>query len=436
MPLVKCPHCDSEHEAGTKFCPKSGKSIGAAAKTMFMFRAADGASAGASATPPPPPARKSTPSTSAVPIPITGSGSSSGKVSRPVRHTPIPSAPLKEVPPPPVAADRVPRPPVAPGLENSGVVRTTITGEHSATSGSRSSGVRSSGAGVTGSGATVTSNGPHRSPSLPSWVAAPEAGGTNRLPTTMFPAVEAPPRATLDLLKDALALYNQHAQVFLLTAAVLYVPGAILGALFRISIPAPSSPGVGFRELLIQGVLMALVGGVVTPLTNGALTLAAADRLLGGTGRVREYWSWLGGRLRPLLSAILPAALLCLVGSLLFVLPGLALSFLLLFVPMVVLVERQSGISALRRSFELVKSDWRRVGLLFVLFLAATIIPGLLVALLPSALLRATVGVLISLALVPLAALTLLLLYLDNRRTAEGFDKEALRAQLDAVRSS
>ena len=447
MPSVKCAHCDAEHEVGTKFCPSTGKAISLKSNaTMMMFRSPGSPLPGSSAenkpagSPPPaprptptPPAgadtgpglfRKTTPVTGtsdtlamppagmpgrprtdpAIPTPVRPSGS------RPII---APSAPVLEVPRPPVAADKVPRPPVDPGLD--GVVRTGVTGERSSVSGAH--------------GAT----GPNRSRSFPSWVAAPEAGGIGTLPTAMFPAVDAPQKSAVALLREALTLYRQHAQVLLVTGLLLYLPAIALTAFFRARMQAPT--GMGLRLLLLEAVVIGLVGGLIGSITHAAVSAAAADRLLGGTASVKDHWTWLLARARPLLSALVPAALLVMVGTMLLVIPGLVLTFVFMFVPIVVLFEREAGVSALRRSYELCKSDWQRIGVLCLIFLALKLIPAMLIAAIPVAMVRGILAVVYSILLLPLGALTLLLLYLDNRRTREGFDKEALRAQLDSLRS-
>ena len=56
--------------------------------------------------------------------------------------------------------------------------------------------------------------------------------------------------------------------------------------------------------------------------------------------------------------------------------PGLVLAFFFSLVPTVVMIEGVGGLAALKRSFQLVKSDWLRVLLVFdcfgVLYIVAT----------------------------------------------------------------
>lgn len=504
MPLVKCGHCDSEHELGTKYCPKTGKPLSPPKSnaTMFMFRApgsplpgspasaggatgenkaegvtATGAGGRSAPTPPigsstaasaadtiisPPPrtttgTHKAVGSTgthravgsttgthkavsataptgnsdtlaarptagagtdSAIPVPVRTTGSRPTVGSGPIaRRTLTPSAGLKEVPRPPVSADLVPPPPVDPALE--GIVKNKVTGEHSRTTG--------------GSGAQGSGSGPNRSRSVPSWVAAPEAAGVGSLTTAMFPAVDAPAKSPLVLVREALDLYKQHALVLILAAATVYVPGSILT--FALQSQLTASMFMGGLFFLVSALVAGLTVGVIHPFTTAVLTVAASDRLLGGNASLGSYWSWIVPRLKPLLITLWMAAALQMLGMMLMFLPGLIITVLLIFAPMVVLIERQSGVPALKRSLQLVASDWRRLVLLFVGFFVAMIAISWPLMLIPWMLLKTLFTIALSLAVMPIISLTLLLLYLDNRRAKEGFDKEALRTQLDDLRN-
>jgi hypothetical protein len=189
--------------------------------------------------------------------------------------------------------------------------------------------------------------------------------------------------------------------------------------------------------LLAWAVMALIIYATVIPLTNGALTIAVADRILGGGADWRAVWSTLFRSLPRLLSALIPAALLCAVGFFFLVIPGLLLCFFFALVPTVVLVEGKSGVDALKRSFALVKSDWLRVALVFICFgvlsAVAHWVGGLFV---PSRAIFVShlLGDLLTLVLMPVPIIGAVLLYLDLRRR-EGVGTEALRAELDAVRA-
>jgi hypothetical protein len=197
----------------------------------------------------------------------------------------------------------------------------------------------------------------------------------------------------------------------------------------------------GSFTLFLLGVLSAIVVaflyGLIAPLANAALTIAVADRIGGGLAGWLEVWLLLLSRLRELLSALIPAALLVAAGMILWVLPGMIVAFLFVFVPQVVLIERLTGKAALVRSIELVRADWLRVALLVSVFIAMTWAARLLADLLipdSAPFLTELIGDVATLIVMPLPVLALILLYLDIRRRRDGFSADNLRAHLAVLR--
>ena len=91
-------------------------------------------------------------------------------------------------------------------------------------------------------------SGPAGPSRVPDWVATPQAGAGGNIPSVVLPAVDAPPKGVMDLLKDAFALYKQHLKVFLITAAILFVPGAIISSGLQWAIRAPLMVGAASAE--------------------------------------------------------------------------------------------------------------------------------------------------------------------------------------------
>jgi hypothetical protein len=172
--------------------------------------------------------------------------------------------------------------------------------------------------------------------------------------------------------------------------------------------------------LLIQGLLLF---GLAFPIACGALAVATADHQGGAAlPSLGDIWPILLARGELFLVSLVPAALLVAVGHALFVLPGLVLGVLFVFVPHVVLFEKRSGRPALARSIELVKSDAVRVVIAFLLFallgfLAATLTQLLLPTFGSRAVvfLHFIVSDLLSVAILPVPALVLARIYLDLR---------------------
>lgn len=215
-----------------------------------------------------------------------------------------------------------------------------------------------------------------------------------------------------------------------------------LEELSRKSVAATGAVLGGF-SLFMLGLLGNLITafffyGIVVPLTNGALTISVADRILGGSAGWREVWMLLFRRLGLLLSAVLPAALLVAVGFVAFVIPGIILAVLFTFVSPVVLIEGVGGRAALKRSATLVRQDWMRVVVVSIVFAVVTWFAQFLANLfIPSSavFIWSFFGDLFALILMPVPVLGAVLLYFDMRRTREGFSQDRLRADLTALKS-
>jgi hypothetical protein len=176
--------------------------------------------------------------------------------------------------------------------------------------------------------------------------------------------------------------------------------------------------------------------GIIVPLTNGALTIAVADRVLGGNAGWREIWMLLFRRVGKLAAALIPAALLIALGFVFFVIPGIVLALLFAFVSPVVMIEGLGGRAALRRSVELVRADWLRVALVVIVFGVINAAARILArALVPHAavFLDSFLGDLFTMILLPVPVLGAVLLYFDVRRKREGFTPDHLRADLAAL---
>jgi hypothetical protein len=206
---------------------------------------------------------------------------------------------------------------------------------------------------------------------------------------------------------------------------------------------AAAGAAMGGFTIFILGILGTLVTffiyAVTVPLTNGALTIAVADRATGGGAGWREVWILLFRRLGPLLTAIVPAAFITAFGFVFFVIPGVILGLLFAFVSPVVLIEGLRGRAALRRSVELVSSDWLRVAIMIialaVLGWAARLVASVLVP--ASALfVGSLLGDLVTLILLPVPVTGMVLLYFDIRRKRDGFTDDRLRADLEALKTT
>jgi hypothetical protein len=268
------------------------------------------------------------------------------------------------------------------------------------------------------------------------------------------PTSPAPEKGVADILTEAFQLYRTHAKPLLVTCALLFVPASIIKSLALAAILGPTAALVAAADptaMLAGGLSVYLFGllgtlvtafflyGIIVPLTNGALTISVADRVLGGNAEWREVWMLLFRRLGKLLSAVIPAAFLVALGFVFFVIPGLVLGLLFAFVSPVVLIEGIGGRAALERSVTLVRSDWLRVTLLVLVFgILRGVAQILASALIPQTAIFASslFGDLITMILLPVPVLGMVLLYFDVRRKRDNFTPDNLRADLEALKGA
>ena len=268
------------------------------------------------------------------------------------------------------------------------------------------------------------------------------------------PEVVPPPeKGVADILMEAFQLYREHAKPLLLTCALLFVPAAIINSLARAAILGPTvavvqagDPSVvaGSLWVYVLGWMGTLVTsfflyGIIVPLTNGALTIAVADRILGGNAGWREVWMLLFRRLGLLLTAVIPAAVVISLGCVFFLIPGLIFAVFFAFVSPVVLIEGLGGRAALERSTTLVRSDWLRVALVLLAFaLVRGVAQVLGSALVPpgSIFFGSLVSDLVTMVLLPIPVLGAVLLYFDIRRKRDNFTPDNLRTDLEALKTS
>jgi hypothetical protein len=196
---------------------------------------------------------------------------------------------------------------------------------------------------------------------------------------------------------------------------------------------APSQVAAAAR--LIAAVLLTalLVFGLAVPLAYTTLTVALVDQCAGSPlPSFMDVGILLWRRRLLLITALLPAAALVALASVLFVGPGLVAAVLFLFVPMVVLFERAAGKAALLRSIDLVRMDAVRV---MLIALAATLLGAAAFLLadlvMPESsrrimvFLRIFLWDLLMIVTLPIPALAVARLYLDLRGR-EGVDAAAL----------
>jgi hypothetical protein len=206
-----------------------------------------------------------------------------------------------------------------------------------------------------------------------------------------------------------------------------------VAAASTVAVETPSQVAAAARLIAAVLVTGLLVFGLAVPLAYAILTVALVDQRAGAPlPSFMDVGVLLWRRRLRLVTALLPAAAIVALGSVLFVGPGLVAAVLLVFVPVVVLFERAAGKAALLRSVALVRADAVRV---IVVALAATLLSAAAFMLadlvMPGSsrrilvFLRVFLGDLLMIVSLPVPALAMASLYVDLRGR-EGVDAVAL----------
>jgi hypothetical protein len=188
------------------------------------------------------------------------------------------------------------------------------------------------------------------------------------------------------ILDQAILMLKNHFALFLKIALCLQIPAAIGLNLFVIrTMPAPSpqptpeemaqlmQTQLAFLAIFMPVFLLWML--IVIPIMNAVIVHATACVYLGKPAQVRS--SFLAGLKRaiPLIWTSSLMYFFTTAGLMLCVLPGILLTFWFALAPTVVVLERVSGMAALRRSWHLMRTAWAEHYLTF--FLLSLLIGGI-----------------------------------------------------------
>jgi hypothetical protein len=228
------------------------------------------------------------------------------------------------------------------------------------------------------------------------------------------------------LFANIVHVYRHHFRVIFLCCALPMFPLLLLMELLKATGPIGA----------LLGLLPYLMGAFVV---SGALTVALSDICLGNRPTVRRSYARIlgGNRWWYLISTALVYTLAISLGMLLLILPGLWLMVRGFFSAIIVALEGRRNRDAIRRSIALTKGQaWRIIGLIlpsYFLIMVFTIGLATMAFMLP-ALAASVVTILGNFVLLatlsPAMALTLVLLYYDQRVRRESYDAQALSEDL------
>ncbi|HUP85138.1 MAG TPA: hypothetical protein VM143_05660 [Acidimicrobiales bacterium] len=262
------------------------------------------------------------------------------------------------------------------------------------------------------------------------------------------------PMSVGDVLDGAFKLLKANLRTILLVVAAVVVPLQLASAFLVRDQVSPGLLNI-FRDPTIaqnqaafnlgdlgSSMLTVLLGLLTAPLIAGAVSRVCAASYLGQQIGPGEALKSTLHRLPALLAASFLVLLLQVLGFVLCILPGIALSVLYTVVTPALMIEEIGPIQAMRRSWRLIRPRfWGVLGIVILAFVISSFVGNLLGGA-PSAIgtifggsfawLWIAVGsVLASLVSAPITAIVDTLLYFDGRIRNEGFDLEVMAQDLE-----
>ncbi|MCD6405098.1 MAG: hypothetical protein J7M19_04685 [Planctomycetes bacterium] len=276
-----------------------------------------------------------------------------------------------------------------------------------------------------------------------------------------------------EILDRSIQLYRSNFSTFFGILLVVYVlmfvvnqPLLILQRGFQSTeVGDPAQVGVKVILSMAFSLMTILVALVITPLGQGALTLAVSQRFLGRRISTVEAYRGIVRRLPTLIWAGLLVAIVVGLGFMLFLIPGIYFYFCFLLTTVVVVLEEKKATAAMGRSKELMRvktekgfwsfrSNSSKAAIILLIMFALNMavsfimtIPTLAVqyyysngqVFTPEAMAAVPVAVelalgalqtLLGAAVAPIFTIPLVLLYYDIRIRFEGFDLEMMAQSL------
>ncbi|MBX5488895.1 MAG: hypothetical protein DIU75_017865 [Mycolicibacterium hassiacum] len=304
-------------------------------------------------------------------------------------------------------------------------------------------------------------------------------GGVGGPPAALKPGViPLRPLTLSDIFNGAVAYIRGNAKATLGLTTIVVVISELLNLLFTVGplaatgtlVPNPGPPisGGAISTTIASTAVGFLTTWLAATVLNGMLTVVVGRAVFGGTISIDQAWQRVKGRLGALIGyAFLETLGLTLVVVLyvvllvwinfaagaaaavvigapigLGVLAGLIyLSTILSFAPPVIVLERRGILTAIERSYALVKPDfWRVLGIRALIIVVITLVAGAVsvpfsvvgqlmllagnsLALVLAAMVVVTIGSVVGqIITAPFAAGALVLLYTDRRIRGEAFD--------------
>lgn len=245
------------------------------------------------------------------------------------------------------------------------------------------------------------------------------------------------PLGYIEILDRTIDIYRRNFLLLFGIAGSVLIPFTTLynyyATHFTINVRTGNTHGaISLPNLIV----MYLISYIVT----AAVMWAASGLYLGNKPTIPGSYMVILKRIIPFILTMLISMLLIAVGSILFFIPGIIMFIITSFAMQALILENRQYIDAIRRSRELIRDEWTKVLVLWILIsliifafnLPSRMIYGHMETPIAGSLLlvKGLVSGIVQALLLPIQTIALVLLYYDIRIRKEGFDIEKMAADL------
>jgi hypothetical protein len=253
------------------------------------------------------------------------------------------------------------------------------------------------------------------------------------------------PRAFGEIFSAAFEIYKENFTKLITIVAIVVVPLTLISALIVHLIEPDltvTTDANGFQHIETRSfgtfVLAALIAAAITVIISAILQAAtirgAALATVGDPVDIEASYKYGLKRFGSVILVGLLVGIVVAIGFVLLVIPGIIfLTFLAVAIPALV-IENRRGTDAMKRSWNLVSSNfWHVLGVIVVAFLITAVVGGILRSIGGSNWFVAWIfNAIAQIITAPFAALVSVLLYLDLRARKEALTADSLRSELAA----
>ena len=239
------------------------------------------------------------------------------------------------------------------------------------------------------------------------------------------------PRSGSEILDAAFEIYRRHFTVFIAISVFAAIPWAIASYVSETAVLSQQPAE------LASSLLITLLGFVVAPFTEGAMTAAASAAYLGSSVDFGRSFRAAFARPGRLFFAMCVKWILMGFGLVLFIAPGCIVFKRYFALPMTVVLEDNNVGDAISRSRTLSNGNGVRIfvlvgGVLFFTMLISLSVGGTITSVAHGTL-AAAIRLILGTVITPFSTIVATLLYYDIRIRREGYDIELMTQALNAA---